>query len=149
MQLEDPLDAHDIVVATLSQVAFGLNENAEITGAAGCVGGGGGGKAVTAKLVADAAVPDVVVTVRKPLHGAMFCGTVRVIDDGELTAGLTPRPQIVALETLMKLVPMIWIAVPGGPDVGEKPLIVGADGDPEVTTKPLLVPVPPPLLTRQ
>jgi hypothetical protein len=95
---------------------------------------------VTSKAPTLVAVPfDVVTTEIFP--SVAFAGTVVVIwlEFKTLKVALTPLNLTELTPT--KLEPLMVTNVPGGPLVGEKPLIVGAD--PLVTSKlPLLVAVP-------
>src|SRR5437899_9771858 len=84
------------------------------------------GLGITVKLVALVALPPRVVTLIRPV---VVLGTraVRLVAEAEVTvAGTTLNVTSFWLATGSKLVPVIVTAVPAGPLVGVKPVMVGA-----------------------
>ena len=78
----------------------------------------------TKKLVVLVAEVIGLVTVMGPLKG--FAGTYAQISDNETTANCVVTPPIATDCTSKKLLPVIVICVPGGPEVGANSLILGS-----------------------
>jgi hypothetical protein len=109
----------------------------------------GGGVDVTVKLLLPLVpVWPATVTVRGPVAAPAGTVTVNEVVVAALTVAATPLKNVTAFaeRVVLKLVPVIETAVPTGPVVGEKLVIVGAGG--AVTVKfVLLVAVCPPTVT--
>jgi hypothetical protein len=77
----------------------------------------------TVKFVALVAVPPRVVTVILPVVAA--AGTVAVILVGELRVKVAATPLNLTEDVLLKVVPLMVTLVPGGPEPGEKLVMMG------------------------
>lgn len=81
------------------------------------------GRYTTVKLPDDVALPYDVVTEIAPLNVPLGTVTVSEVSDAPVTtAGVSP---ILTAVYALKLVPVMVTTVPGAPEFGEKPLIVG------------------------
>jgi hypothetical protein len=109
-----PVKPLPLIVTVVPTVPL-VGEKPEIAGA-GC--------AVTVNAFALAPAPALVVTAMTPL--VAFAGTVAVICVAELTVKLAAVPLKVTELAPVSPVPVIVTPVPGGPDVGEKEVTVGA-----------------------
>ena len=82
---------------------------------------------ITVKLVALVAVPPRVVTLIGPVVAPEGTMAVRLVAEAEVTVAVTPlNLTSFLLATGSKFVPVIVTAVPGGPLLGVKLVMVGA-----------------------